>query len=261
MKIFLMSVLTLMIALLPSCGEESSVKKQGSSVQHQASSIEDQASNIKHQTSTPWPFITDDQTETGLAANLTAKNYLLIFDGSGSMDETNCSGNRRKIEVAKEAVIEWSKTVPQNANLGLVAFHQDGWSTLPLVAGQGQGFINTVRNLTAGGRTPLSQAFQDTYEALTRQGKRQLGYGDYTIVVVTDGIANDESILSTWVTHILASSPLNIHTIGFCIGHKHSLNQPGQTIYKAADNPKELRRGLEEVLAESQTFDDSDFNE
>lgn len=50
-----------------------------------------------------------------------------------------------------------------------------------------------------------------------------------------------------------------LHTIGFCIGEKHSLNQPGRTLYRAADNPEQLRAGLADVLAEAPSFADQKF--
>ncbi len=206
-----------------------------------------------------WPFFKDEAAEE-LAANPMAKNYFLIFDGSGSMSETGCSDGKPKIDVAKKAVAEWSKTVPPDANLGLYAFHNDGKAILPMAAGGRETFIKTVRGLRAGDRTPLSAALLHAYNESTRQGRRQLAYGEYTIVVVTDGIANDPNLLARRIKAILNHSPINIVSIGFCIGEKHSLNQPGHTIYKAANNPSELKKGLKEVLAESETFDESEFN-
>jgi hypothetical protein len=50
-----------------------------------------------------------------------------------------------------------------------------------------------------------------------------------------------------------------VQTIGFCIGPKHSLNQAGRTIYRAADNPAELRQGLADVLAEAPQFTVTEF--
>ncbi len=201
-----------------------------------------------------WYLSGDDQEKNTLADNLTAKNYMLVFDGSGSMLDSKCSAGRSKIEVAKEAVVEWSKSIPQNAYLGLVAFHNQGWETMPLTTGDRELFINKIQKLIAGGATPLTEAFKYAYENLIRQGQSQLGYGEYTIVVVTDGIANNEATLSQWVQRILKETPIMIYTIGFCIGEKHSLNQPGYTIYKAADNPADLRRGLQDVLAEAEEF-------
>ncbi len=88
---------------------------------------------------------------------------------------------------------------------------------------------------------------------------RQLGYGRYVLVVVTDGQASPGQEPAAQVNWMLASTPVELHTIGFCIGTDHSLNMPGRTVYKAADNPVALRQGLAEVLAEAETFDPAAF--
>ena len=206
-----------------------------------------------------WPFMDGDEASVELADNLLAKNYYLIFDGSGSMAEVKCSGSRPKIEVAKEAVVHWASSVPEHANLGLYIFHNDSRTILPLGSGSRDAFNRTVRSVNPGGGTPLSDAFVIAYRELTQQGKRQLGYGEYTIVVVTDGIANDADRLAKAVDIILANSPITVYSIGFCIGERHSLNQPGKTVYKSAGNPEQLAEGLKDVLAESEFFDAAEF--
>jgi Ca-activated chloride channel homolog len=207
----------------------------------------------------PWPGAADDGARQEVAGNVGAKNFLLIFDGSGSMTEQRCSGSRTKIDVAKEAVIQWAQTVPADANVGLVAFHGKGWSKLPLVAQNRKDLIKVVQAIQPGGTTPLDDAIAQAYVMLTQQGRKQLGYGEYTIVVVTDGIANSPTALRAVVNRVLGYSPIVIYTIGFCIGKNHSLNQEGRTIYKTANNPAALRQGLQEVLAEAETFDVSEF--
>ncbi len=207
-----------------------------------------------------WPFTAGEEPAADLADNLLTRNYFLIFDGSGSMRDSKCSGARQKIEVAREVVSQWSEGIEPEANLGLIAFHANGIISLPLTSGSRDNFIDTVSKIQAGGSTPLAEAVNYAYEASTKQAKRQLGYGEYTIVVVTDGIADDAYKLKKVIEKILTESPVNIYSIGFCIGTSHSLNQYGRTIYKAADNPQQLRQGLQEVLAESETFDDSDFS-
>ncbi len=206
-----------------------------------------------------WPFLKDGDSNLELADNLLAKNYFLVFDGSGSMSESGCSGGRPKIDVAKDTVVQWAASVPPDANLGLYAFHNDTSSTLPMGNGPRDEFERTVRSINAGGGTPLSDAILYAYKELTAQARKQLGYGEYTIVVVTDGIANDEQKLQRTVDAVLARTPLTIYSIGFCIGERHSLNQPGRTVYKAADNPEQLAKGLENVLAESESFDPAEF--
>lgn len=207
----------------------------------------------------PWPGGADGGKQEEIAGNLAGKNFLLIFDGSGSMSERKCSGHRTKIEVAKQAVIEWAGTVPVDANVGLVSFHGNGWSRIPLTAQDRDGLIKVIRGIRPGGTTPLDDAMTQAYSMLTEQGRKQLGYGEYTIVVVTDGIANSPTALRTVINQVLGRSPVVIYTIGFCIGKNHSLNQEGRTVYKTANDPAALRKGLQEVLAEAETFDVSEF--
>ncbi|MBF0468903.1 MAG: VWA domain-containing protein [Desulfamplus sp.] len=197
--------------------------------------------------------------DASIANNLIARNFLLIFDGSGSMAELECGAGRRKIEVAKEAVTEWAKTVPDDANLGLVAFYHKMWAELDLgpAVDQRDLFSQQIEKLWASASTPLAEALEKAYEKLTLAGRKQLGYGEYTIVVVTDGIADDPEFLHEYINRILAESPVNIYTIGFCIGESHSLNQPGRTTYRSADNPDELKKGLSQILAESESFDET----
>jgi hypothetical protein len=95
---------------------------------------------------------------------------------------------------------------------------------------------------------------------LTDQARSQLGYGEYHLVVVTDGEPDPDSEDPTPVVEeILEQSPVVLHTVGFCIDDDHVLNQRGRTFYAAATNPRELREGLQAVLAEADTFDATQF--
>ena len=247
-----------LVALMSACSEE--VQQQPLPPKN-VDTLKSKAPVPENKAADEWPYIKSEAgDEMAVSENLTAKNYVLLFDGSGSMGEVECGDGRQKISVAKEAVTEWAKRLPKDANLGLVAFYYNKWAALPLKPGSRDGFMAEIQKVVAGGRTPLTEGILRAYKSITSEGKKQLGYGDYTIVVVTDGIANNSNALSIAIKKILDQSPVNIYTIGFCIGQQHSLNQPGKTVYKSADNPEELKRGLSEVMAESETFDESDFN-
>lgn len=205
-----------------------------------------------------WPPPNSQGGVPPLAANLMMKNYYVVFDGSGSMKDFDCTdGTANKAQAAKKAVAEFAKSVPKEANLGLTSFDSRGiLEKLPLGTENRDDFINLVNAVTPGGATPLKSSIAQGVARLTDQGRRQLGYGEYHLVVVTDGEAYPENENpASIVEKTLKTSPILIHTIGFCIGENHSLNQPGRTIYRAADNPEELARGLKEVLAESEKFD------
>ncbi len=207
--------------------------------------------------SSVWPPSAEKEENILPADQWSRKNYVMIFDGSGSMSKQGCSGKKTKSTVAKEAVADWAKSVPADANLGLIVFDQKGFAVrLQLGQGDRQEFVQQVKAVVPDSSTPLTQAVQTAYETLTAQAGKQLGYGEYHMVIVTDGVANQPEKLTGTVNSVLARSPIIISTIGFCITDTHSLNQPGRTIYKAADNPAALQQGLQDVLAESESFDD-----
>lgn len=206
-----------------------------------------------------WPPLVEDQA-VPVADDLTAANYYIVLDGSGSMEESKCSGGLTKMDAAKQAVARFAGQIPDDANIGLAVFDGIGLSErTPLRAGNRADFEKQVRSIIASGGTPLSEAVRLGYDALTIQGLRQLGYGEYHLVMITDGEASDGYEPGRMVDAVLTQSPVVIHTIGFCIGERHSLNQPGRIAYRAADDPAALERGLAAVLAESPDFTITDF--
>ncbi len=205
-----------------------------------------------------WP--PEPQTTVPIAPNLLALNYYVVLDGSGSMEADDCANGKSKSSVSKDALAVFAMAIPQAANLGLLAFDAQGRrERLELGPENRDQFVTEANRTNPGGGTPLRSAITLAYRALVAQGQKQLGYGEYHLVIVTDGMASDGEDPTAVVDEIVATSPVLIHTIGFCIGPDHSLNQPGRTIYKEANNPSELRAGLQSVLAEAPSFDVSDF--
>jgi Ca-activated chloride channel family protein len=205
-----------------------------------------------------WPFLDASAaapTDAGFDPALVIKrNYFFVLDASGSMADQKCSGNERKIDVAKRALMQFALHIPADANLGGLVFDQQGvHSLIPIGPLDPKTLQRALRSVSADGQTPLAQAIREAYDALTRRAMAQLGYGEYHLIVVTDGEATGEDPRGV-VNRLIAESPVVLHTIGFCIGEKHSLNQPGRTLYHAADNPQQLEQGLQGVLAESPTF-------
>jgi Mg-chelatase subunit ChlD len=211
-----------------------------------------------------WPFA-QGAGETPAAprdfdpANIMKRNYYFVFDASGSMNDRKCSGHERKLDVAKRALIGFAGKVPADANLGLSVFDNHGIRQLIALGTVDRAALTAaVEQIRAGGGTPLGEAIRLGYRALTQQAAGQLGYGEYHLVVVTDGEATGEDPRIA-VDQLIADSPVVLHTIGFCIGDDHSLNQPGRTVYRAADNPRALAQGLSDVLAEAPSFDVARF--
>jgi Ca-activated chloride channel homolog len=208
-----------------------------------------------------WPAAAQAKTEgASVSGDLFARNYYVVLDASGSMTERGCSGDLTKIDAARNALAAFAESLPADANLGLQVFDARGVrEQIPLAAGNRARFKTVLAAVRAGGGTPLQAAITQAYARLEAQGSRQLGYGEYHLVVVTDGEASDGQDPTAAVKFILDRSPVVLHTIGFCIGTKHSLNQPGRTIYRAADDPAQLRQSLSAVLAEAPRFDVTGF--
>ncbi|MBI1957157.1 MAG: VWA domain-containing protein, partial [Candidatus Niyogibacteria bacterium] len=200
-----------------------------------------------------WPPAPQEGDAIVLASDLLAQNYWLVFDDSNSMGDRACGGGGDKIDVAKAAVQKFINSIPAHANVGLSRLNVRG--TIELGTGNRDALMSAVKAISASGGTPLRSAMEDAYDELTRQGQRQLGYGTYNIVMVTDGEANPGQDPYRIVAAITQQSPIVIHTIGFCIGSQHSLNQPGVTYYAEANNPEQLAQGLAGVLAEAPKFD------
>lgn len=185
--------------------------------------------------------------EVALEEDQLKRNYYVIFDGSGSM-------RGDKIQIAKQAFKEFVDLVPPDANLGLIVFDAKNASERVPLGTNRKAILDEIDNVRAGGGTPLGPAAEFGYQMLTAQALKQLGYGEYNLVIVTDGEASNEVKLKKSVDMILEKSPIIIHTIGFRIKGGHTLNQPGKIFYRSAESYEDLRRGLEEVLAEAEDF-------
>jgi Ca-activated chloride channel homolog len=180
-------------------------------------------------------------------SQISKKNYYIILDGSGSM-----SGN--KLAVAKVALKKFISLIPRDSNIALTVFDRNGNSERASFGSTRMEISSAIDGVEAGGQTPLGKSIEIAGENLGKQSKRQLGYGEYNLVIITDGQASDVKRMDRAVKKILNESPIVIHTIGFQIGKGHSLNQPGKIYYKTAKNFDELSKGLEEVLAEIEDF-------
>lgn len=219
--------------------------------------------------STPAPSKTsyEDRIEIPLDANVgneeasLARNFYFIFDGSGSMGEEpdrGCRGDQsfsNKLEGAQWAVSEFLSKVPADIHLGLYVFDDEGQrEVVPLGQGNRPAFLQAIRNVKDGGGTPLAKAISFGTGRLVQRYKRQLGYGEYRLVVVTDGRADNIPEAADFA----ARHGFPIYAIGLCIGEDHPLRRYAVS-YRAADSFDDLARGLEETLAELPDFDPTEF--
>lgn len=180
-----------------------------------------------------------------------ARNFYFVFDGSGSM-----AG--QKLVDAKQAVKEFLKTLPDDVNLGLYVFDRSGErEVLALGSNNRSQFLREIDQVRAGNGTPLGTSIQAGVKKLAKQREKQLQYGEYRLIVITDGDSDWGNPVETG-TDEAASQKIPIFTIGFHIGDRHALRKYSIT-YRNANNLEELRKALEEAAAELDVFDPQSF--
>jgi len=184
-----------------------------------------------------------------------ARNFYFIFDGSGSMADRYAG--QVKLIGAKEAVNRFLNKVPADANLGLYVFDALGTrEVVPLGPNNRTAFMKSINDVKAGSGTPLAESIRFGTDRLVKQYKKQLGYGEFRLIVVTDGQASGIPEAAQYA----ARSSMPIYAIGLGIEGDHPLRTYAVS-YREANNYEDLERALEETLAELPSFDLAEFEE
>lgn len=186
------------------------------------------------------------------------RNFYFIIDGSGSMNDDDCGGQfDSRVDGAKWAVEEFLKGVSEDANIGLYVFDHNGKrEVVELEVGNRFQFLEAVHEIDAGGGTPLANSIEFGVDRLVEQFKKQLGYGEYRLIVVTDGEAQSIPRAARYALRY----NIPIYTIGLCMDSNHKLSRFSVS-YQAAGSSEELAKALAETVAESETFDPTVFEE
>lgn len=188
------------------------------------------------------------------------RSFYVVIDASGSMNETECAGSfPNRTEAAKWAAKEFTtKRVPADVNLGLHVFDGSGArERVPLGMQNRDAITQEIDGIRGGGNTPLNAAIRQAAEALSRQRERQLGYGEFYVVVATDGQASDGDLQENAVRYA-AQQRIPIITIGFCLRADHPLARASVS-YRDANSPQDLLAALQETQGESPYFDAAAF--
>ena len=201
----------------------------------------------------------------GATASL-IRNVYIVFDDSGSMGERY--RNTTRMAAAKSALETLVQNAPADVNFGLYVLNQG--DLISLVAPEKnlddfraklqanrQQLVEAVRNLRPSGGTPLGASIAVGAARLAHQRELQLGYGEFRLVVVTDGESGDDL---NYGVDKAKRERLPIYTIGLATGSDHSL-KPHSVSFAEANEPAQLVKALKETLAELPDFTVSDFNE
>lgn len=184
------------------------------------------------------------------------RNFYFVLDGSGSMNDA-CSG-KKKIDQLKRAVEKFMVNVPSEANIGAYVFDTHGArEVVALGPNNHDRFLKAVREMDGNDRTPLGSSIAFGSKQLEAQYKRQQGYGEFRLIVVTDGDATDDLEQGLRVAD---ARHIPIYTIGFCLQARHSLSERSAS-YVDATSEAELKAALSKTVAELDMFDPTVFDE
>lgn len=182
-----------------------------------------------------------------------SQTVVVVLDDSGSMDNSMSTSNGRleRIDAAKEALTAVLSRLPAGTRIGVLALNSrvDGspW-VVPLDNIEGDAWRSRVAAIAAVGGTPLGEFLKQGADALL-QARAAQPYGSYRLLVVTDGEANDQMLVDSYLPEILARG-LMVDVIGVDMDGQHSLALRAHS-YRRADDAAALQQALTEVLAET----------
>lgn len=178
-------------------------------------------------------------------------NVVIILDASGSMKSNMRNTRVQKMVAAKRALIEVLRTVPQNTQIGLLVFSgtnvKNHW-VYPLGPRNDARLNNTIATIEPGGGTPLGAYIKIGADRLIQERKNQMGYGQFRLLIVTDGQAQDLQLVNSYTPAVL-SRGIIMDVIGVDMVQNHTLATKVHS-YRKADNPDSLKTAVAEVFAE-----------
>ena len=180
-------------------------------------------------------------------------NIVVILDASGSMQD-KFSGDRTKskMEAAKAALQEVLSKIPDDTHIGLLVFSgtniRNEW-IYPLGPKDTQKLTAVIHLPQPGGNTPLGKYIRIGANRLLEQREKQYNYGNYRLLVVTDGEASDADKVKHYTPEIL-NRQIRVDVIGVDMKTDHMLAKVVDS-YRKADNPGELVAAVSQILAET----------
>ncbi len=185
--------------------------------------------------------------------DLHTDNIIVILDASGSMREKfRADESKSKMEAAKAALREVLAKVPDGTNIGLLVFSgsnvHNEW-VYPLGPKDTEILMAAIDRPQPGGGTPLGKYMRIGANRLLEQREKQYNYGNYRLLIVTDGISQDQEKVEQYTPDIL-NRQIRVDVIGVDMETDHSLAKDADS-YRKADNPGELVAAVSQILAET----------
>ncbi len=184
----------------------------------------------------------------GLQANENTtmdKNVVIIFDDSGSMGGGKTNSKSSKMIRAKKATKAFISELPNGYNLGIYALNSGYIFNLQsLTDTKKKKAISVISNLISKGKTPIGSSLVYASNVLLKQRKQQAGYGDFTIVIVTDGAADNSLYMLREVDNTINNN-IAIKTIGLDIRY-HKLQDV--TDFTQASSVEQLTVAMKKAI-------------
>lgn len=180
-------------------------------------------------------------------------NIVVILDASGSMrDKFRADQTKSKMDAAKEALQEVLTKIPDGTNIGVLVFSGRNVSNewvYPLGPKDTNRLIEAINLLHPQGGTPLGRYIRIGANRLLEQREKQYNYGNFRLLIVTDGEAQDPEKVAKYTPEIL-NRQIRVDVIGVDMKTDHQLAQEADS-YRKADNPGELVAAVSQILAEA----------
>ncbi len=179
------------------------------------------------------------------------QHIVVVLDNSGSMN-VPMKGDRglTRLQAAKNALRVVLQSLPAHAQVGVVVLNSNNGQNwiVPLAPIDPEHAVQAIDQIKAAGGTFLGSFMKIGTDALL-QSRQNDHYGQYRLLVVTDGEASDPRRVERFLPDILARG-ITLDVIGVDMASRHSLATRVHT-YRRADDPASLTQAVREVFAET----------
>lgn len=203
------------------------------------------------------PFLPDPTKAEGEEESKAAGKAIILLDASSSMLQQ--SNGRIKMDIAKDAVKSFAKTIGQSSEVSLVVYGHKGSDSdadkgascsgieevYPMGKYSKEEFHGAVDSFESKGWTPLAGAIQKAAEmSSSYEGKT-------TIYIVSDGAETcDGDPVQTSKDLITKNANHTVNIIGFDVDSKaenqlKAVAEAGNGEFFKADNPEELKNTIQ----------------
>lgn len=203
------------------------------------------------------PYLPDPEKTEGPEETKAAEKAIILLDASSSMLEQ--SGGRVKMDIAKDAVKSFAKTIGQSAEVSLVVYGHQGSDSdsdkevscsgieevFPMGKYLKENFNGAVDSFESKGWTPLAGAIEKAAEMTAGDE------GNITIYIVSDGAETcDGDPIQASKELVVNNANHSVNIIGFDVDSKaedqlKAVAEAGNGKYFKAEDPEELKNTIQ----------------